>query len=439
MNQKTKLKPRSLIVAALCVLVVAAMAYFIWSVFGGRTLTRPQRTQAQQYFEQHCSLTVGDTVILPKMASMEFQDTKGNSKKYDPQTGEEQTVTFSSLKNELTFASQPKDTTVTVRSGIEQLFSGTAEEFAAFAPKENGTYTIEVSADFLWDTGSAASDWSFTAVYDTHPSFRLSADTVRQGDSLVLYGENVLEDAEVTVSYPYTPTPHYEGTEMTCLLPFNFLRDPGQYQVTVVCAGETTQLTYTVTETAYEEQHLTVSESTYAATAGSTAAAKEMEEKFYPLLGDYTDKALWSGTFVQPCAGEISTEYGVRRYTNDSATPTRHAGIDIAADEGTPVQASNSGTVVFADSLQMTGWTVMIDHGQGVHTVYYHMSELNCAAGDKVTKGDVIGYVGQTGYATGPHLHFQIMIGDASLSPWYAFDGSAGFYGVTPSAVEEKK
>ncbi len=138
-------------------------------------------------------------------------------------------------------------------------------------------------------------------------------------------------------------------------------------------------------------------------------------------------------------AGRISTEFGLYRYTNGSKTPTRHTGIDIAAAEGTNVPASNDGRVVFAGDVIITGNTVVIEHGGGLKTYYFHLSSINTKEGDMVEQGDVIGRVGSTGYATGPHLHFEVKLGEFPLSPWPLFDGSSSIYSNPAEQLDAAK
>ena len=109
--------------------------------------------------------------------------------------------------------------------------------------------------------------------------------------------------------------------------------------------------------------------------------------------------------------------YGKRRYVNGAPTSYRHNGLDIGHDLGVPVMASNTGRVLIADYLIGTGNTVVIEHGFGLKTWYYHMDELNVKTGDMVTKGDILGTVGSTGFSTGPHLHFSSSINNAYINP----------------------
>jgi murein DD-endopeptidase MepM/ murein hydrolase activator NlpD len=94
-----------------------------------------------------------------------------------------------------------------------------------------------------------------------------------------------------------------------------------------------------------------------------------------------------------------------------------HEGIDIWAPSGTPIHAAASGTVIWAGPRNGYGNAVIIDHGSGVGTVYAHQSVVAVSPGQSVGRGEVIGYVGQTGLAAGPHLHFEVRVGGKTYDP----------------------
>lgn len=123
------------------------------------------------------------------------------------------------------------------------------------------------------------------------------------------------------------------------------------------------------------------------------------------------------GGFVWPATGRLSGVYGSQRILNGE--PRRpHYGTDVAAPEGTPVRAVAGGRVAFVHrGMFFNGKTVLIDHGLGLRSVYIHMSETRVAAGQRVAAGDVIGAVGRTGRATGPHLHFGLTLGTTPIDP----------------------
>jgi murein DD-endopeptidase MepM/ murein hydrolase activator NlpD len=110
--------------------------------------------------------------------------------------------------------------------------------------------------------------------------------------------------------------------------------------------------------------------------------------------------------FIWPVRGRISGRFGNQRVYNGKPG-SAHSGMDIAASTGTPVKAPAAGTVVLAEpDLYFTGGTILIDHGYGIGSNFLHLSQLDVAVGDTVAQGDVIGKVGATGRATGPHLHW---------------------------------
>ena len=121
--------------------------------------------------------------------------------------------------------------------------------------------------------------------------------------------------------------------------------------------------------------------------------------------------------FIWPVTGPISGVYGSQTILNGQPRAP-HMGVDIAASPGTPIKAPAAGTVTLAEKdFFMTGGTVMIDHGYGLSTVYFHMSRLDVRLGQKVAQGQIIGAVGATGRATGPHLHWGLNWYQLRLDP----------------------
>lgn len=122
-------------------------------------------------------------------------------------------------------------------------------------------------------------------------------------------------------------------------------------------------------------------------------------------------------TFIWPVEGRISGRFGNQRIYNGIARAP-HSGMDIAVPQGTPVRAPASGIVTFADpDLYLTGGTLLIDHGHGVSSNFLHLSRIDVKVGDHVEQGQVIGCVGMTGRATGPHLHWGLNWFDVRLDP----------------------
>lgn len=132
--------------------------------------------------------------------------------------------------------------------------------------------------------------------------------------------------------------------------------------------------------------------------------------------------------------GSTSSGYGLRTHPVLGGTRA-HKGIDLAAPTGTPVYATADGVIGKAEWFSSYGLFVAIDHGADLETRYAHMSRLAVAAGERVKKGDVIGYVGSTGRSTGPHLHYEVRVAGNAVNPIpYMADTGAAPAGVTLAA-----
>jgi len=125
----------------------------------------------------------------------------------------------------------------------------------------------------------------------------------------------------------------------------------------------------------------------------------------------------WEGLFMYPVEGKVIGEFGLKRMRNGTIDAGFHKGIDLRAAKGTPVLAANAGTVVLAAHFKAHGNTVLINHGQGVMTIYLHMQSIKVKLHQKVHKGQAIGKVGSTGLSTAPHVHFQVYVHGVPVDP----------------------
>jgi murein DD-endopeptidase MepM/ murein hydrolase activator NlpD len=124
----------------------------------------------------------------------------------------------------------------------------------------------------------------------------------------------------------------------------------------------------------------------------------------------------WSGDFAMPVEAEASDSFGTARVFNDKVASV-HRGTDFRVISGTPVRAANDGEVALASPLFFEGNCIFIDHGEGLKTIYMHLSEIQVKVGERVKKGQVIALSGGTGRATGPHLHLAVRWEGAYLDP----------------------
>jgi hypothetical protein len=140
---------------------------------------------------------------------------------------------------------------------------------------------------------------------------------------------------------------------------------------------------------------------------------KALKERAF---GGVTPEREWAGSFHPPVKAQISDVFGTAR-TFNGRVQSVHQGLDYAVPEGTPVAALNIGTVLLAQPLFFEGNCVVLDHGQGLLTLYMHLSKIEVKEGDRVTSGEKIGLSGGTGRATGPHLHVAVRWQGVYLNP----------------------
>jgi murein DD-endopeptidase MepM/ murein hydrolase activator NlpD len=143
------------------------------------------------------------------------------------------------------------------------------------------------------------------------------------------------------------------------------------------------------------------------------AEAQEVKKQF---LNTVTPEREWSGPFTAPAEAAISDVFGSERIFNGK-TSSPHLGLDFRVPTGTTVAAMNDGTVLLARPLYFEGNFIVIDHGQGLLTLYLHLSEFKVKEGDRVKRGEEIGLSGGTGRATGPHLHAAVRWQGTYLDP----------------------
>ena len=193
---------------------------------------------------------------------------------------------------------------------------------------------------------------------------------------------------------------------------------PGEYQLTTVADGKTNHYPFEIVDKQYPVQRLTI----------------KNRRKVYPnkedLIRIERDReqigsafVVWSFNptpplkFDLPTRGRFSSQYGLKRFYNDSPRPRRHSALDIAAPTGTPVFAPADGKVINTGDYYFTGNTIFVDHGQGLITQYIHLSKIDVSVGMVIERGQKIGEVGATGRVTGPHLHWAVILNQTMIDP----------------------
>jgi murein DD-endopeptidase MepM/ murein hydrolase activator NlpD len=193
--------------------------------------------------------------------------------------------------------------------------------------------------------------------------------------------------------------------------------EPGEYHVDVHEPGGGEQkLPFTVKPKTYSVQQLKVPPSQVNLSPEDEARVAKEQEKVRAALDGISPPTPATMRLEQPVPGRRSSSFGLRRMFNgESRNP--HSGMDIAAATGTPVKAPLAGRVVDVGTYFFNGNNVVVDHGQGLLTLYCHLSKIRVEVGQQLQRGEVLGDVGATGRVTGPHLHWGVSLNGAMVDP----------------------
>jgi murein DD-endopeptidase MepM/ murein hydrolase activator NlpD len=198
------------------------------------------------------------------------------------------------------------------------------------------------------------------------------------------------------------------------LMPVPADQKPGEYKVELLDSKNAALATVTVrvVDPRFRKQHVLIEPRI--AELRPSPGESETSAAFRK---DVSAVRYWSEPLGLPVRGCMTSPYGVQRYLNGKPTGDIHGGLDQRSPAGTPIHAVEGGVVKIVRDWNLHGRTVGIDHGQGLESMYLHMSKFAVAEGAIVKKGDVIGYVGSTGRSTAPHLHWTLYVNGVPVNP----------------------
>lgn len=191
----------------------------------------------------------------------------------------------------------------------------------------------------------------------------------------------------------------------------------GTQSITVKGTQGKYSVNFNVEHKAYKEQHITLKNKRQVNPNQQdlTRINKELKEQVtaYKIFSQRTPSNV---LFDMPLQGRLSSPFGLRRFFNgEERNP--HSGLDLAATKGTPVKAPADGKIILIGNFFFNGNTVFIDHGQGLISMFCHLSAIDVKVGQEVKRGEVVAKVGATGRATGPHLHWNVSLNNARVDP----------------------
>jgi murein DD-endopeptidase MepM/ murein hydrolase activator NlpD len=209
----------------------------------------------------------------------------------------------------------------------------------------------------------------------------------------------------------------WRGTEWLAVAGIPLKEEPGEQRVEVLQPGsEPRSIGFKVLPKEYRTQQLKVAPAMVNPSPENEARIEKEGAKVAAALATFSPDAPATLRLAQPVPGPRSSSFGLRRVFNgESRRP--HSGMDIAAPTGTPIKAPLGGRIIDVGEYYFNGGNVMIDHGQGLVTMYCHLSKIRVETGQEVKLGEVIGDVGATGRVTGPHLHWGVALSGALVDP----------------------
>ena len=191
---------------------------------------------------------------------------------------------------------------------------------------------------------------------------------------------------------------------------------PGAAEIEIEDGGAVQRRSFTIGNKKYRSQYLKVPPRQVELSAEDAARVEREQQRIRSALATFSVAQPATLRLAAPLAGPRSSSFGLRRFFNQQPR-NPHSGMDIAAPIGTPVRAPADGRVVDTGDYFFNGQSVVVDHGQGLVTMYCHLSSIDTRVGATVRSGEIIGKVGATGRVTGPHLHFGVTLNRALVDP----------------------
>jgi len=215
-------------------------------------------------------------------------------------------------------------------------------------------------------------------------------------------------------SYPNKKDKYY------ALIPISYYKEKKDFRIIISYIKNEKKvfkgITINVIDGKYKSETINVSKGKVTLSIKNKARVQKEYEEAMSIYKTVSPKLYLKGKFIYPINSKITSKFGTKRVYNGTLK-SYHSGTDFKAKIGTEIKAVNDGIVVLSKNRFYAGNSIVIDHGQGIYSCYYHLSKLNLKIGQKVKKGEVVGLSGDTGRVTGPHLHFAFRVHGIQVDP----------------------
>lgn len=376
------------------------------------------------------TLTIGTETVVPHTYQWRYKRFSGTYVAVTEQTTEDVLAYTINAKLSMQFDVEPDLFTVQITDGQTELFNDTYANIVNLQITESRDLYFHVEAKWYeteGKNGQGSAVYDFKAKVNTPPSFFATYSNQAEfypGDFFMITAKNIAQGAEIFFrSEPainYTPVFLPDGEYYRALIPISYELSAGKYTMTLESDGVSQSFDVLVKDKTFRTVNLTMDASIVSATRTENTLAR-FEADMRPVAKDVTVKqgAMFYGLFGQGVGADaqLYVGFGLTKVINNGAS-YRHQGVDYLLSQGAPVSAVNDGVVVFVGATDLSGNTVVIDHGLGLKSWYCHLSTTGVQVGDTVCKGDVLGGAGKTGFAAQTMAHIGLSVFDVPVSPY---------------------
>jgi murein DD-endopeptidase MepM/ murein hydrolase activator NlpD len=242
-------------------------------------------------------------------------------------------------------------------------------------------------------------------------TFTVEPRSIRQGETLHLTASADAEAARLgNRKVPLYP----DGGSKTGLMPIGIGAKPGEYTLEFLDRNGSVleKTSFAIANAHYPRQNVVLPKA-----VAELKSSPEERENVNAFRSEETPERFWQEPLQHPIPGCVTSLFGVGRYINGKPTGDYHAGLDQRGAAGAAIHPVADGIVRLAAQYELRGGTVAVDHGQGLTSIYLHMSKVLAKPGDHVTPADALGLVGSTGRSTAPHLHWTLYVHGEAVNP----------------------
>ena len=373
-------------------------------------------------------LTIGNATVLPLQLDWRYQLFNGTYRPLDTVTTPEMHNYRMNARLAFSFNLEPDVIDITVYDGETIIYKDNYANLSQISITEQKQLRFHIEAKWYevdGKEGQGEAVYDFMATVNAPASFHLNTTTITNGEFCMITVKDKPDDADILFTAEpdlggFVPTFVEDGDYYRALIPVNYSNPSGVYTFTLSCDGVTQELILNVAEKEYLEVGMSVSQSVIDATR-TEATLASYDEIMTPVaksLNIATDH-LFEGTFATgaPDVAQIRAGYGRIRVINKGAS-YQNPGVVYMVSEGHEVSAVNNGVVIYVGETDLSGVTVVVEHGLGLKSWYKNLSEALVGVGDTVNKGDVIARSGATGFCDMPSVQIDLTVFDVPVCPY---------------------